>query len=315
MTTPLLYTPPSKGLLRSLHADVRTLVHERLADQLRWYQSLFEADDDEVACQMNACASVIGIRGRKEDVVHAPISAAKIARFKDGKTKPQHQTLDQVTAFFIEKLDAKPFLFWPDMEDVLTGFHDARRYRKERTRKDLIALTKGWIFIDLHDPHCTLALQLSPLNAAPVILVRGRVAAFSPTGDLENRKLNKDAFVHGYGTLTPKNLNLYLRDENRRQVMVTLDVDAGPFMDDADAAPYLVIRHADIVLPPEFGAAYRLPFSNGRQPPKGKEYALHMTELNIGHLKYGQQAIDLIFSLPSKGPRPWLSPKNKTRKI
>lgn len=98
MQTPLPYVAPSKGLIRSLRTDVRMLAHERLSDMLRCYQALHGFDDETIAMQMNACPSVLGIRGRDDDV-HAPISAAKVTRFKDRKTRPQSQTLDQMTAF------------------------------------------------------------------------------------------------------------------------------------------------------------------------------------------------------------------------
>lgn len=113
---------------------------ERLADTLRWYQTHHAVDDEHMAARMNACPAVIGIRSRKDDDAHAPIAPAKVTRFKDRKTRPQTQTLAQMTAFFGDTLNMPPFLFWTDLDDVMTAFHDARRFRKERTRKDLLAL-------------------------------------------------------------------------------------------------------------------------------------------------------------------------------
>jgi len=313
MQTPAPYIPPSKGLIRSLETDVRMLAHERLADTLRWYQSRYGFNDDEVAGQMNACSNVIGIRGRKDNVVHAPISAAKVMRFKDGHTRSQGQTLDQMTAFFESTLNIPPFLFWADMDDVLTAFHDARRFRKDRTRKDLLALTKGWLLSEFQTPHCTMAFQVTPLNAAPVILVRGRIALFN---DLKTespwaRTARHDAFVCGYATLTPKNLNLYLRDEQRRQIIVPIDVDAGPFEEDSDTAPYLVIRQARVHLPPEFDATLPTLLSKPRTVRSRKHYIRDLTAYDFSgrgqaHIasffSFGQPEWDAIQRTPVSAP-------------
>jgi hypothetical protein len=249
--SPLLpYVPPSKGLLRTLQAEVQALAHQRLAQHLCWYQLQHGLDDEQIAQQMNACAAVIGIRARTDDAVHAPISEAKIARFKDGVTRPQRQTLEQMTAFFGDKLDAKPFLYWADMDDVLTAFHDARRFRKQRVSKSLLALTEGWLRSELDQPKCSLMLQISPMNAAPVILVRGRVVTRKLNTETGHHDDYIDVFVHGYGTLTPKNFNLYVRDDQGRQIIVTMDVIAGPFEDDRDRTPELYIKQTTLSLPP-----------------------------------------------------------------
>lgn len=272
---------------------MRSLVHERLADTLRWYQAHHGFDDETVTRQMNACTNVIGIRGRTDGNIHAPVSAAKITRFKDRKTRPQSQTLAQINAFFEDALNIPPFLLWPDMDDALTAFHDARRFRKERTRKDLLALTKGWLLSEFQTPHCTMAFQLAPLDSAPVILVRGRIALLNDINaesfeSLFRRTARHDVFVCGYATLTPKNLNLYLRDGQRRQVIITLDVDAGPFEEDSDQAPYLVIRQASFHLPPEFGAALPTLFSKPRTVRSRKDYIRHLTAYD--HSGKGRQA-------------------------
>jgi hypothetical protein len=222
----------------------------RLAQHLCWYQIQHGLDDEQIAVQMNECASVIGIRARTDDAVHAPISEAKIARFKDGVTRPQRQTLEQMTAFFADRLEAKPFLYWADMDDVLTAFHDARRFRKERVSKSLLALTKGWISTELEQPKCSLMLQITPLTAAPVILVRGRVVTYKLNPVTGSRDDHNDVFVHGYGTLTPKNFNLYVRDALGRQIIVTMDVIAGPFEDDRNRTPELYIKQTTLSLPP-----------------------------------------------------------------
>jgi hypothetical protein len=319
MQTPLPYVAPSKGLIRSLQAEVQALAHERLAQHLRWYQKHFELDDEQIAARMNACVSVIGIRARKDDVVHAPISAAKISRFKDGRTKPQRQTLDQMTAFFAQTLGAKPFLYWADMDDVLTAFHDARRFRKERMPKGLIALTKGWINADLKQPHSTLALQLSPLSAAPVILVRGRMVTHKANTGSENLEDHADVFLHGYGTLTPDNLNLYVRDENGRQIIVYMDVAAGPVINDPERVPYLFIKQTTLSLPPAFDPTdrphpYRLRAGTGisdeelqslekRRPGDPiRPYllstdAIHMNERNAERPDFDQFCADLVFAI------------------
>lgn len=319
MQTPLPYVPPSKGLLRSLQAEVQALAHERLAQHLRWYQKHFELDDEHVAAQMNACASVIGIRARTDDVVHAPISAAKVSRFKDGQTKPQRQTLDQMTAFFAETLGAKPFLYWADMDDVLTAFHDARRFRKERMPKGLLALTKGWINADLEQPQSTLALQLSPLSAAPVILVRGRMVTLKNGKDSKNLEDHADVFLHGYGTLTPDNLNLYVRDEKGRQIIVYMDVAAGPVINDPDCIPYFFIKQTTLSLPPAFDPTdrphpYRL---RSGKPASDEERralesrrrddplpayllhtdAIHMNERNAEKPDFDQFCADMVFAI------------------
>ena len=295
MQTPLPYVAPSKGLIRSLQTDVRTLAHERLADTLRWYQMHHGFDDETISGQMNACPSVIGIRGRKHDDAHAPISAAKVTRFKDRKTRPQTQTLDQMTAFFGETLNMPPILFWTDMDDVLTAFHDARRFRKERTRKDLLALTRGWLLSEFQTPHCTMAFQVTPLDAAPVILVRGRIGLFENLKTIESRRTARiDTLLYGYATLTPKNLNLYLRDEQRRQVVITLDVDAGPFEEDSEKTPYLAIRQATIHLPPEFDATLPKLFAQPRTIRSRKHYVRDLTAYDFSGR--GQAHIASFFS-------------------
>jgi hypothetical protein len=313
MQTPLPYVAPSKGLIRSLQGNVRTLAHERLADTLRWYQTHHAVDDETMANQMNACPNVIGIRGRKHDDAHAPISPAKIARFKDRRTRPQTQTLAQMTAFFGETLNMPPFLFWTDLDDVMTAFHDARRFRKDRTRKDLIALTDGWLLSEFQTPHCTMAFQLTPLANNPIILVRGRIALFNALKPESpwTRTARHDAFVCGYATLTPKNLNLYLRDEQRRQVIVTLDVDAGPFEDDSHAAPYLVIRQASFHLPPEFDATLPKLLSKPRTVRSRKQYIRDLTAFDYSgrgqaHIasffSFGKPEWDSIQRTPASAP-------------
>lgn len=313
MQTPLPYVAPSKGLLRSLEADVRTLAHERLADTLRWYQMHHAVDDEHMATRMNACPAVVGIRSRKDDDAHAPISAAKVTRFKDRKTRPQTQTLAQMTAFFGETLNMPPFLFWTDLDDVMTAFHDARRFRKERTRKDLLALTRGWLLSEFQSPHCTMAFQLTPLDAAPVILVRGRIGLFNDLKILEPTRTPKiDALLYGYATLTPKNLNLYLRDEQRRQVVITLDVEAGPFEEDSEKAPYLAIRQATIHLPPEFDATLPKLFAQPRTVRSRKHYVRDLTAYDFSgkgrqaqiasFFSFGQPEWDSIQRTPVSAP-------------
>lgn len=250
MSTLVPYTAPSKGLLRSLQAEVQALAHYRLAHHLCWYQIQHGLDDEQVTQQMNACPAVVGNRSRSHDAVFAPISEAKLNRFKDGVTRPQRQTLEQMTAFFAETLGAPPFLYWTDMDDVLTAFHDARRFRKERVSKSLLALTKGWLCTDYRQPKCSLMLQISPMNAAPVILVRGRVVTYKLNSETGNHDDYADVFVHGYGTLTPKNLNLYVRDSQGRQIIVTMEVIAGPFEDDRNRTPELYIKQTTLSLPP-----------------------------------------------------------------
>ncbi len=302
MQTPLPYVAPPKGLIRSLQTDVRMLAHERLADTLRWYQMHHAVDDEQMAARMNACPGVVGIRSRKDDDAHAPIAPAKVTRFKDRKTRPQTQTLAQMTAFFGDTLNMPPFLFWTDLDDVMTAFHDARRFRKERTRKDLLALTQGWLLSEFQSPHCTMAFQLTPLDAAPVILVRGRIGLFEQLKTLgPTRTPRIDALLYGYATLTPKNLNLYLRDEQRRQVVITLDVDAGPFEDDSDAAPYLVIRQATIHLPPEFDATLPKLFAQPRTVRSRKHYIRDLTAYDFS----GNQRQAQIASFFSFGKAEW----------
>lgn len=266
MTTPLPYVPPSKGLLRSLQAEVQALAHDRLAQHLRWYQKYHKLSDEDVAQQMNECARVVGIRARKDDAVFAPISEAKIARFKDGMTRPQRQTLDQMTAFFAQRLGAPPSLYWADMDDVLTAFHDARRFHKDRMPKSLIAATKGWINTVLGQPQCALFFQLSPMEAAPVILVRGRIVTYTTILRVDD---HPDVLLHGHGTLTAENLNLYVRDAQGRQIVVYMDVVAGPLEADPTRAPFLFIKQITLSLPPAFdyakGHPYRL--RSGATPP------------------------------------------------
>ena len=288
--SPLLpYVPPSKGLLRSLQAEVQALAHQRLAQHLRWYQLQHGLDDEQVAQQMNACAAVVGIRAHKDDAVFAPISEAKIARFKDGKTKPQRLTLDQMTAFCEAELNAPPSQFWTDMDDVLAGLHDARRFRKERTPKKLVALTKCWLLCELCTPYFMMALHLTPLQAAPVVLVRGRIVMFDgPSIWLEGGKaifrgmqgLHFDLFVNGFATLTPQNLNLFLRDEERRQIVVYLDVDAGPFEQDSTTEPYLVVKQATINLPTELGISLAPVFRFPRNVKSRQDYIANLTDSN-----------------------------------
>ncbi len=280
MTSPLPYIPPSKALLRSLQSDVRMLAHERLAETLRWYQTLHGFDDETIASQMNACTGVIGIRGRKDDDAHAPISPAKVTRFKDRKTRPQSQTLEQVTAFLRQTLGADSLLFWMDMDDVMTALHDGRRFRKERTRKDLLGLATGWLFADLFSPSltCVMAFQLSPLSNNPIIPVRGRIAVLRESPAPPHQRSVMDVCIHGYATLTARNLNLHMRDPQGRQFIVTIDVDAGPFEDDSEATPYLVIQQVRTHLPPEFGADFPPLFVKARTMRSREEYSLHLTE-------------------------------------
>jgi hypothetical protein len=333
MSPSLPYVPPSKGLLRSLQADVQALAHERLAQHLRWYQKHHQLTDEQVAQQMNACPAVIGIRARTDDAVFAPISEAKIARFKDGVTRPQRQTLDQMTAFFAERLGASPFLYWADMDDVLTAFHDARRFRKDRMPKSLIAATKGWINTVLGEPTCALFLQLSPLTEAPVILVRGRMTTYTTLLRVDD---HPDIFLHGYGTLTADNLNLYVRDAQGRQIVVYMDVVAGPLEDDPTRTPFLFIKQITLSLPPAFdhakGHPYRLrsqakaPDPNAR-PEKTRPGApirpdlayidgFHLNEKNTGRPDYDQVLSDEVFAMqPGKTWTAVLAekPKQKTK--
>ncbi len=289
MSTLVPYVAPSKGLLRTLQAEVQALAHERLAQHLRWYQLQHALDDEHVARQMNACPSVVGIRAHKDDAVFAPISEAKIARFKDGKTRPQRLTLDQLTAFCESELNAPPSLFWTDMDDVLAGLHDARRFRKERTPKKLVALTRCWLLCELNTPYFTMALRLTPLRAAPVILVRGRITLFDhPDIWIEGGKfvfkgmagLKFELFVNGFATLTPQNLNLFLRDEERRQIVVYLDVDAGPFEQDSVTEPYLVVRQATINLPTDLGISLAPVFRFPRNVQSRGDYIANLTDSN-----------------------------------
>jgi hypothetical protein len=314
MSPPLPYVPPSKGLLRTLQAEVQALAHERLAQHLRWVQKHHALSDEQVAFQMNDCARVVGIRARTDDAVHAPISEAKIARFKDGITRPQRQTLDQMTAFFAEKLGAPPFLYWADMDDVLSGFHDARRFRKDRMPKSLIAATKGWINTVLGEPTCALYLQLSPLAAAPVILVRGRLNSYTTLLRMDD---HPDVLLHGYGTLTADNLNLYVRDAQGRQIVVYMDVVAGPLEEDPERTPFLFIKQITLSLPPAFDHAkshpYRLrssatPPDPNAPPEKTRPGApvrpdlahiegFHLTEKNTGRADFDQALSDEVFAM------------------
>lgn len=286
MYTRASYTPPDKALVSALAAELRSLAHQRLAQQLRFLQTRYGLTDDDIAERMNACSSVTGIRGRDGDA-HAPISAAKIVRFKDQRTRPQTQTLEQMTAFFEETLNAPPFLYWSEMDDAIAALYEARRFQTLRTPKALRSLTTGWLFADIYAPTCVLAVQLTPLTAAPVILARGRVMCLR---DAENHSLAvTDFIVHGYASLTARNLNLHLRGTHNRQVIVCLDVDAGPFDEDSDAAPWLLIRQARLNLPPECGDALHTLFTATRRVRSKDEYALHLTERNA-HNNYAPQA-------------------------
>lgn len=276
MNMPLSYVPPSKGLLRSLEADVRTLAHDRLADTLRWYQFRCGFDDEAVAGQINDCSGVVGGRGRNGDSVFAPISPATIRRFKDRQTRPQTQTLYQMQSFFQKVLGARPASFWADMNDVLTALHDARRFRESRPSKALLDLARGWLFADLIAPTCAMAFEIVPLASNPVILTRGRITAVRESGP--GQRTVKDVLVHGYATLTPRTLNLYMRDNRGRQYIVAIDVDAGPFEEDSEATPYLVIQQVRINLPPEFGADFPPLFVKARDVRSREEYARHLTE-------------------------------------
>ena len=163
---PPRYTPPSKALIRDLSSDIRALARNRLAEQLQYYQTIRDLDDTDIADAMNACAAVIGNRGTGEQVF-APISPKKIERFKDEAIRPQTNTLIQMTTFFEETIDMPRFLAWADMDDVLTAYHDARRFRNDRVQRKLITLAGGWIFISLFEPTAVMAIQLTQLSAHP----------------------------------------------------------------------------------------------------------------------------------------------------
>ena len=161
---PPRYTPPSKALIRDLTSDIRALARNRLAEQLQYYQTIKNLDDASIADAMNDCAAVIGNRGNR-DQPFAAISPKKIERFKDETIRPQTNTLIQMTAFFEETINMPRFLAWADMDDVLTAYHDARRFRNERVHRKLITLAGGWIFISLFEPTAVMAIQLTQLSA------------------------------------------------------------------------------------------------------------------------------------------------------
>lgn len=273
------YTPPDKAMIAALSAELRALAHLRLAQQLRFLQSRYGLTDDDIATRMNECAAVTGIRGR-DDTAHAPISTAKITRFKDHRTRPQTQTLQQMTAFFEATLNSPPFLYWADMHDALAAWHEARRFQTLRTPKRLLALAKGWLFADVYTPTCVLAVELTPLHTAPIILARGRVMCRSDSESSERRSDTTDFIVHGYASLSARTLTLHLRGAHHRQVIICLDVDAGPFSEDSDEAPWLFIRQARLNLPPECGQNLHTLFASTRRVRSRDEYALHLREVN-----------------------------------
>lgn len=278
MYTRASYTSPDKALVSDLIAELRLLANQRLAQQLRFLQRRYSLTDDDIAERINECAAVTGIRGRDGDA-HAPISTAKITRFTDKYTRPQTQTLEQMTAFFEATLNAPPFLYWPEVDDAIAALHEARRFQTLRTPKSLCSLAKGWLFADVYAPTCVMAVQLTPLTAAPVILARGRVMCLHERDD--HSLAVTDFVVHGYASLTSRNLNLHLRGAHNRQVIICLDVDAGPFDEDSEEAPWLLIRQARLNLPPECGDGLHTLFTATRRVRSKDEYALHLTERNV----------------------------------
>jgi hypothetical protein len=73
-----------------------------------------------------------------------------------------------------------------------------------------------------------------------------------------------------------------MRDHSGRQFIVTIDVDAGPFEDDSEDTPYLVIKQVRIHLPPEFGANFPPLFVKARSVRSREGYSLHLTEQDSG---------------------------------
>ena len=286
---PTRYTPPSKALIRDLSSDIRVLAHQRLSSHLRFIQTRYGFSNADIADAMNACPAVIGIRGR-HGRAFAPISENKITRFKDGHTRPQTLTLKQMTAFLAHNFKIPPSLFWSDMDDALAGLHNARRFRKERIRRALLELADCWLFCELQTPFFSMAFRLSPLLSASVILVQGRLVQFGKV-ELSNPGNHGwgfefidpllDVFAAGYATLTPRNLNLHLRDTDGRQIVLYLDVDAGPFGDDSTQAPYLVIKQATINLPSDYGVSLPPIFRTTKTIGNRQDYIAKLTDYNI----------------------------------
>ena len=271
------YTPPGKTLIRDLASDIRTLARKRLAEQLQFYQTIKDLDDASIANAMNECPSVIGNRAAGEQPF-APISQKKITRFKDESIRPQTNTLEQMTAFFEDMADMPRFLAWADMDDVLTAFHDARRFRKERIHKRLTDLAAGWFFITLMDPTLVIAVQLTKLSTQPVLMARGRIFLKSGSDD---DPVYIAHFFHGYGALTTSTLNVRLRDGSNQSYGVHFDLAMGPLEEDADNDPYLVLKQVKLNLPPAFGVGFHPLYTRNREFISRRDYAVHLSEQNI----------------------------------
>lgn len=274
---PPRYTPPSKALIRDLTSDIRALARSRLAEQLQYYQTIKDLDDTDIADAMNDCAAVVGNRGTG-DQPFAAISPKKIERFKDETIRPQTNTLIQMTAFFEEAIDMPRFLAWADMDDVLTAYHDARRFRAERIHRKLIELAGGWIFISLFEPTAVMAIQLTQLSAHPVLVARGRIFLKSETKDTPEY-INR--FVHGFATLTPSTLTLTLRGHRGKQYSVHIDLAMGPLEDDQDDEPYLILKQIKLNLPSEFSVGFHPLYTRNREFISRRDYSLHLTEENL----------------------------------
>ena len=274
---PPRYTPPSKALIRDLTSDIRALARNRLAEQLQYYQTIKNLDDASIADAMNDCAAVIGNRGNR-DQPFAAISPKKIERFKDETIRPQTNTLIQMTAFFEETINMPRFLAWADMDDVLTAYHDARRFRNERVHRNLIELAGGWIFISLFEPTAVMAIQLTKLSAHPVLVARGRIFLKSGTEDTPEY-INR--FVHGFATLTPSTLTLTLRGHRGKQYSVHIDLAMGPLEDDQDDEPYLILKQIKLNLPSEFSVGFHPLYTRNCEFVSRRDYALHLSEENL----------------------------------
>ncbi|WP_375210600.1 hypothetical protein [Hyphococcus sp.] len=277
MMEPPRYTPPSKALIRDLSSDIRALARSRLAEQLQYYQTIKDLDDTDIADAMNDCAAVVGNRGTGEQVF-AAISPKKIERFKDEAIRPQTNTLEQMTAFFEDKTDMPRFLAWADMDDVLTAYHDARRFRNERVHRKLIELAGGWIFISLFEPTAVIAIQLTQLSAHPVLVARGRIFLKSETKDTP---VYINRFLHGFATLTPSTLTLTLRGHRGKQYSVHIDLAMGPLEGDQDDEPYLILKQVKLNLPSEFSVGFHPLYTRNREFISRRDYALHLSEKNL----------------------------------
>lgn len=277
METPR-YNALSKALLKELSTDIRSLAHKRLADQLRFIQKHKMMDDTQIANAMNACKAVIGNRAQGERAF-APISQKKITRFKDQKTRPQTKTLEQMTAFFEDVCDMPRILAWADFDDVLAGYYEARRFRKARTRKNMIEMISGWLFITLLEPSMIMAVQLTPLNSHPVIMARGRVIIRIENDDNPE---TIERFLYGYATVTPWALTINMRGDCGKQYSIHADILVGQLDDDPDdEEPYLAFQQVRINLPPEFKTSFHPIFPAEREIRSRLDYGLFITEQNV----------------------------------